>query len=108
MGGGLGVGRAVEWSAAAGLLASGTEAARAAAVEGGCDDVEWSEAVRASAIETSAARVTEAGGRKGRALASGTAAAQATAAKESSTVVSVRQQQGWWRRGFSFSMTNYV
>ena len=76
MGGGIGFGRSVEWSAAAGVLASGTEAARAAAVEGGCDDVEWSESVRVSATETAAARVTTAGGRKGRALASGTEAAQ--------------------------------
>ena len=80
MGGGVGVVRGVEWSAAAWALATGTAAARATSVEGGGGDVEWSEAARVSSSGTAVARATTDGGSEGRASALGTAAAQVTAA----------------------------
>ena len=61
MGGGVGVGRAVDWLEAAGALVSGTTTARATATEGGNVAIEWLAEARTSASGTASARETAAG-----------------------------------------------
>ena len=79
MGGSVRFGRAVECTAAAEALASGTEVVRAAEAKGGGRAVELSAAARVSALGTTAAKITAAGGSKGRALVLETESAWSTA-----------------------------
>ena len=84
MGGGVGVGKAVEWSAAAGALTSGTAAARETSAEGGGSAVEWLAAARSGhwrqGLRWSGQRYLA----------------------EARTAVSGRRQRGRKRRGFIF------